>query len=537
MWALYALFAAAVLLETSFGSVTYADDIGANLPFFEDISTWTHVKGISFSLAEASMALLLLGLLLKVLSARAVRFDRGSLLRPLGLYLLMVLVGEVHGLVSGGNTTTSLWEVRGQVYIIAAYVLTCNLVTTRRQVNALVWILLLGTGLKGIQGVIRYQIELGGNVHSVEALFPHEQSFFFNAFLTLTAILFLYGGSRRMKTVALFFLPFVVVSNLANQRRAATLALIVGMAALLLVTALAHPRRRRTVIAIVALLAVAWPPYYAAFKNSTGLTGQIAHAVASNNNPNARDASSNLYRINEDADIMATMKSTTTSALIGYGYGKPMFTPYPLANISGTYIFWNIMPHNSILWIWMRLGTIGYLIFLSLMGMAIAQATGLVRRLRDPALKGLALWSGVMVMQQVIFGYLDLGMVNDRNLITLGVLFSLIGRLATFARREEDDTAGPGDEPPPEARRTWTRRPDLPRGLAIAGGRLVRAACAIGAPWGAAGLAANTMIWTTHGAPCAAGLPVAGEGRARTIVRHKKPQCVPVHERRARVAR
>ncbi len=463
----YVLLAAAVLLEAVFPAVAYPDDLGRFVPFFEDVSSWTHVKGLSFSLGELFMLVMLVLTLLRVSSSRSIRFDKGSLMRPLGFYMLMVAVAEVNGLATGGDFRLSLWEIRPQIYLFVAYILACNLVTTRKQINTLLWIMLVGTGIKGVQGVYRYLISLHGNIHSVESLFPHEQSFFFNNYITLMAILFLYGGSRRMKRVALFLLPFVAVASLANQRRAAVVALGVALLSLLLVTAVAYPARRRAVAMIVLALAVIFPPYYLAFKNSTGLTGEVAHAIASATSPDPRDASSNLYRINEDKDILATMR---TSPIIGYGFGKPMQTPYALADISSTYLFWNIMPHDSILWVWMRLGTIGYLLLWVMIGTIIVQMSRLASRLDDPFLKGLAVWVLLLAVQQIIFGYLDLQWENYRNMIVLGFAFALPSRLALLAAADEraKDGATGAINPPVKIRRT----PYIPPSLAVVDGRL-----------------------------------------------------------------
>lgn len=470
----YVLLTGAVLLEVTYGPIGLPDDPGRNVPFFQDIATWTHIKGIAISIADIFMALLLVATLVAGLADRTFRFNKGSLMRPLGLYMTMILVAEVHGLTSGGNSNTSLWEIRGQAYLLIAYLLTCNIIKTRRQVDMLIWIILVGTGLRGVQGVWRYRVTYHGSLAGVESIFPHEQSFFFNAFLTLAAILFVYGGSRRMKRIVLFFLPFVMVSSLANQRRTGILALVIGMAVLLLITAIAHPARRRIVVAIVLILAIVAPPYYLAFQHSNGMLGEIAHALSSITSPDTRDAGSNLYRINEDKDILATMKSSTTSMLIGYGFGKTMLVPYPLADISQIYVWWNVMPHDSILWVWMRLGTVGYALLWFMIGTAIIQAARLMRRLNDPYLKGLALWIILMIIQQVIFAYLDLQWTNYRNLIVIGMLFALISRLATFVQHDDaSDAPSHGEQATAYA---WKRRPDLPRSLAVIEGRLARTA-------------------------------------------------------------
>ncbi len=449
----YVLFGAAVVQETQLQATPYADDIGGHIPFFEDFATWTHVKGLSFTMAELFMLLVLLVWLLKGVAQRSLRFEPGSLMRPLGLYSLMAAFAELHGLASGGDFRLSLWELRAQAYMLIAYVLACNLVTQRRALDLLLWSLILGTGLKGIQGTFRYYISLHGNLHSVESLFPHEQSYYFNAFLCYLPISLLYGSSPRLKKVMVAFLPFVIISSLANQRRAAVLALCLAYAVILIITGFAQPARRRAVACILIALAVILPPYYLYYSTKSGLLSEPARAIASNFNPDPRDASSNLYRVNEDKDILATMK---TSPIYGYGFGKAMLTPYPLADISNVYVFWNLLPHDSVLWVWMRMGTIGYLAFWLLIGGAVLQATRLTVRLRDPCLKGIALLLLTLILQEVVLAYLDLQWSNYRNLIVMGVVFALIGKLRHFDH--PDLAEAPLRREPRPAPYRWAKR-------------------------------------------------------------------------------
>ena len=448
----YVLFTAAVVQETSFSGAAYPDDIGRYIPFFQDFATWTHVKGLSFTMAELFMLLVVVLWLVKGIADRSLRFDRGTLMRPLGLYSLMAAVAELHGLGSGGDFRLSLWELRPQVYMLIAYVLASNLVTKRRALDLLLWSLVIGTGLKGIQGTVRYYFSLHGNLHSVESLFPHEQSYFFNAFLCYLPISLLYGSSPRLKKVMVAFLPFVIISSLANQRRAAILALVLAYTVILIVTGVAQPARRRAVAWILITLAIILPPYYVYYSTKSGMLSEPARAIASAFNPDPRDASSNLYRVNEDKDILATMK---TSPIYGYGFGKLMFTPYPLADISNVYVFWNLLPHDSVLWVWMRMGTIGYLFFWLLIGSAVLQTTRLTVRLRDPCLKGMALLLLTLVLQEVVLGFLDLQWTNYRNLIVIGVVFALTGKLRQFDH--PDLIAAPLRRDPRPAPYHWAR--------------------------------------------------------------------------------
>jgi hypothetical protein len=169
-----------------------------------------------------------------------------------------------------------------------------------------------------------------------------------------------------MRRVMLYFLPFVVVANMANNRRASIAALVISMVALVLIVWLTRPRARRAIGWVLLVLAVVYPPYFLHYQNRTGFLALPARAISSSFHPTASDQASNQYRVFEDLDIMSTVK---TSPVIGVGFGKPMLSPYYLPNIG--YVFQYIMPHNSILWVWMRLGTVGYLLLWFMIGLAV----------------------------------------------------------------------------------------------------------------------------------------------------------------------
>jgi len=424
----FVVFGAAVVLATYDDPGGLVDYIGSYLPFFQDIKSWSGV-GLVFSLGEVVMLLTLAAWLFRGVASRRLSFQLGSLALPLGLYMALVAAAEAHGVATGGSFRTSLFEVRSQIYALIAYVLVCNLIKNRRNIRTLMWILLLGAGARAIEGTIYFLFVLKASNHYQHQLYPHEQSYFFNAFLTLTIILFLFGGERRMKQVAVALLPFVVVANLANNRRASIAALIIALPIVLVLTAITQRRTRRAIGLSLAVLTVALIPYFVVYHSKSGLLSLPARAITSTIHPSANDASSDRYRVEEDYDIMATVKS---SPILGYGFGKAMLTPYTLPKIG--YNFQLIMPHNSILWVWMRLGTLGYILLWILIGTAMVQATHLIVTLRDRWLQGVALFVLVMLIQQIIISYYDLQWSNYRTMIVTGVLFGLLSTIAAIAR-------------------------------------------------------------------------------------------------------
>ncbi len=74
------------------------------------------------------------------------------------------------------------------------------------------------------------------------------------------------------------------------------------------------------------------------------------------------DQSSDLYRQIEAYDIWYTIRS---NELFGVGFGQQFLRPWQLPDIS-FFVFWEYMPHNSILWIWMKMGIGGFMAMLYL---------------------------------------------------------------------------------------------------------------------------------------------------------------------------
>jgi len=93
--------------------------------------------------------------------------------------------------------------------------------------RVLLAVLTIGIGIKGIQGVITLL------THSArpQAILAHEESFFFGVYLAILAGLWLLPIRGRLRTLMTVLSPFVLASDIANQRRTAW-----AIAAVVLVT-------------------------------------------------------------------------------------------------------------------------------------------------------------------------------------------------------------------------------------------------------------------------------------------------------------
>ncbi len=426
---LYVTFTAACLFELF--PTGFADALTDQVPFFWNINTivqrYAHVEFKGFPLNLFEVLVLIAGLwsLIRAGVMKQVGLRAGPLFRPIALYIAFVIFGWAHGAATGGDFIISLQEVRAQFYFLLAYLMAVNLVREQRDVNALLWMLAICIGFKGVLYTFRRYVTLAGLPVPDQGVGSHEEAFLFNAFVILLMVLGLCSAHRRLQRVMWLLLPFVILGSLATNRRAGTAALLLALPILLLAAYRALPRRRKMVLGTGLALLVGFSLYYPAFKNSRSMLALPARAIASQFQPSARDRSSNQYRIAENACLKATIR---LAPLQGYGYGKPMLHAVPIADISSLYPWWDIMPHNQILWVWMRVGTFGFLAFWIMIA-AILMAAGRLCQPRDNPSQEcvVGLFVLMLIMMLVIFGLLDLQLSNFRNMLFAGFWTGVLG--------------------------------------------------------------------------------------------------------------
>jgi O-antigen ligase len=406
--ALFTFVVAATQIENY--RLHFADSITDNIGFWRNLSS-SGLKGVPVSPAEILMVIVLLIWLLRHLFAQTLEVRTSPLFRSYGIYLLAVVCGLLHGFFTRANTTIALWEIRTQVYGIVFFFLALNLLKTRRHFEVLSWVIMLGTGLKGVQGTYRYFVTLGGHFEG-NSLLGHDEAFFFPAYYIFVLLLFVFGGSRRQKLTGLALLPFVMIAEFANNRRTST-ALVVICVAVLWFILFSLLKKRRLRIASFAIVGLTFSVVYGAVgwnRNSTYF--QPVQAIRSQIAPSARDASSDLYRLQEDRNLMHAVK---LDPIFGRGYGIRMENIAGMVDLSQEsteFLFY--FPHNSILWIWWRTGLIGFVLFWIAMGLALVRNCFLARATSDPYLRRWAIFAITVTIMRLLVGWWDQGIYMYR---------------------------------------------------------------------------------------------------------------------------
>jgi O-Antigen ligase len=361
----------------------------------------------------------------------------GPLLLPFFFFLLCVAFGMLHGLATGGDFKTIVLEIRPFWYLFVSYLLAYNFVTRESHIRTFFWIVILAAGIKGLQGVYIYLIVLHGDLSNAHEIMTHEESFFFVALILLIVLFRLHYRYRPQLYAALVVLPFVLAALVANQRRADYIALIVGLAVAWMLILKVKPRARKGLFIGGLICVMLGVSYVVIFSQVSGPLGQPARSVVSVFQPGALDsvdAASNQYRINEDFDLKYTEKQ---DPLLGYGFGKKFLEPMPLVDISSDDPIYLFVPHNTIYWVWMRLGPIGYFALWYLFGAIIVRGCLILRQLRNTYLQLVAIYIIALTFMEIVVAFADYQLFFYRNVLYIGLLVGILMKLPAIDEKNK----------------------------------------------------------------------------------------------------
>jgi hypothetical protein len=434
---IYILVLASILLaDTRTGSGPTI--IFAYAPVWQNLSTLGRLYGtnalkpLSFSPVEVLMVITTLAWLVRSIASRSLHLRSGSFLGWILLYSLFVVWGYLHGMTSGGNNTMALYEVRAQAYVVLSYILATNMLTTKKQIRTFLWCIIIGAGLLGLFGFITY-LQLHGDV-TVMGFMAHDDTLYFDRLLLLTFILMMVAINKRMRIWSIIFAPTALITLFANQRRASIAAFLVAFLPMLPLLWLNFKERRKQIMAFTLTFVVISAIYLPIAWNASGAWALPARAIRSQSDPNARDESSDYYRLAETADLKMT-RDAGNNAWLGFGYGKPFIMYVPLPNLTTDFLFY--MPHNSVLWVWMRLGNIGFFAFLMMIVAVFIRGPQIIMTVKDPYLKIIGLLAILDVLMIYIYGQYDLQLVNGRQMFYTFAMLGVLGALPEIDKNKE----------------------------------------------------------------------------------------------------
>lgn len=376
------------------------------------------------------LAVILIFVAIRLATRKGLAVRGGALLWPFLAFLACVVMGIVHGMATGGDFRIIVLEIRPFWYLFTTYLIAYNLITEKRHVMTFFWILVIGTVFKALQGCYLVIVQLHGHISgAANEIMAHEQSYFFVLVLLIVLLSVLTKRMRAMMWIGIASSPFIIIALLANNRRADYFAFMLGAIAVWLLAIVSDAARRKQLITGFLICGAVAGMYILVFGNIQTPISAPAMSIVSVIQPSkadVRDLESNLYRDFENADLQFTEKQ---NPILGYGFGKPFLQPDPLPNIIGLDPYYLFIPHNNVLWIWMRLGPLGYLAFWYLFAAAMVRAGVIMKKLRDPDLRMIAMFAVGAFIMEIPLAYGDYQIYFYRNIFFTGLLMGLLLRL------------------------------------------------------------------------------------------------------------
>ncbi len=417
------------LFEAGVGDVSSAPPapITSHIPLFDGIG--------SLHLEPADLLLLAVAAIYLVRTEPGTRnWPSSHVSRAMWAVLGCVGLGLVMGVAHHGQLRMAMMETRPYVYLAATYVLTSVLIRTRTALGAVLWAFVIAAAIKALQGIYVF-FEVMSWHPRPDAVLGHEDAFTFGIYMILVAALWLFQIRGPLRKTATWLLPLVFMADLFNDRRAAWLLLGGGILTLAVIVYQTQPDRRhqlrRIALALVAFAAVYLPAYW----NKTGTLAQPAVAIRSSISPNVRDSASDLYRVQENANLKYNIRQ---GGLLGKGFGVPIDYALPIVNISATDPYIDYIPHNGVLYQLMRMGILGAIAFWALLGTGIVAGCRLARSVdREIAVVGAVVAAGLVAY--ALEGAVDQGFFFYRIAFEMGILLGL----AEAARRIQRTTGRP----------------------------------------------------------------------------------------------
>ena len=392
-----------------------------------NISSWSTFQFVSFSPIELIVIVTLLVVLVRALmEGQPLRSPQYGWL--LALFLVHIIVSIGWGVSRGGILNIALWETRNLFIMGIIAFLVPNVFTNRGEVHQCINLLCIAIVVLSVEIIWRNFAVIPDGA-SKDLSFGHDAPVFMDFAVILFLARWIWPATAAQRwTVVL--VPLLLYAQMLTERRAGWVSLDIGLA--LLAIFVFRLRRKIFFYAVLPILLV-YAGYLVTFWNAEGPIAQPARAVRSINNPEGRDVTSNQYRVYERGNIRQNIMDQRFS---GLGFGQQFTFYYPMADLSW-WPFWRYIPHNTVLWVWMKMGPLGFIVFLSLIYATMVRGVQLLKQAsQDYAAPYLAATVAVVLMLMV-FSFVDLGLTADRPTGLLGFAIGMIGTWSRLTPAEE----------------------------------------------------------------------------------------------------
>lgn len=304
----------------------------------------------------------------------------GLMTMPLVALAAAGALGVVVGITGGGDAFVIAYAFLALVTLILTPFCAVNALSPGDLVPSAGLVVGLA-GVKGIEGLVGWLTAQGRQVGDTTLTFYGPMTNFLFV-LVILGLLSVRLAGRRLPVAAYAAGGLAALALLLSFRRSFWIAAVLGAVLCALV---GSGRRRRPLVipAVAALaLAVAWMINGGGATQSTNVVVERVQAVR----PSRALASiEDRYRLEEQRNVVAEVRA---APITGLGLGVPWQARYPL---SQQHVGGRDYVHLALLWFWLKLGLLGALAYVALIGTTLVASLRVWRRHGDPIVRGAAL--------------------------------------------------------------------------------------------------------------------------------------------------
>jgi hypothetical protein len=416
--------------------IPYFDPLTYRIDFFRNLKEISYLPFFEEGYTNP-IEIHLLALVLAVLFISSIR--RGFILRGIPVwgallfFFSLFLFSFLFGMQRGGDFLVSLWEIRALFYFFVFFLIVPQIIRTKEDLRTLIWVAIVAISIKAFQGIGRF-IELGFTTGGLAKLTNHEDPVFMSTLFILLLSLIIFKAKDRQRIWLVLLLLPLLLGFYVSLRRAAYAGLLVSLFTFALLIPWDKSWKFIKASIPVFLFVVV---YSIAFWNHQGRLGRPVQMIKTGierptREVNVQDYYSNLYREKENYNLAKTAQA---NPVLGIGFGKKYDQPLPLANIR--FPLRDYIPHNEILWVLVKMGSVGFFAFWLFFNMYVARGAQLLPKIRDPYLQAVLVMVLLAVVNQMVVSYFDLQLTYYRNMIYLGTLMGLMPVIEDLGTKSE----------------------------------------------------------------------------------------------------
>ncbi|MFI5236327.1 MAG: O-antigen ligase family protein [Ignavibacteriales bacterium] len=426
-WGFFVFFFMVLLFDQH--NIPGFDPITFRAGYFLNLKENIHLPAISSGVinpVELQLVLMLLAWFIAISIRKRTKIQHIQEWGLAVVFLISLVLSFLNGMNSGGKFLPALWELRALFYFGFLFFLIPQVINTKKQCETLMWVFIAGVTIKALQGIWRFT-GLGFSCAGYETLTNHEDPVFIAILIVFLISITMLKANEKQRNALLVLLPFLLIGFFTGQRRAAYAGLFISLVAFVIIL---QSKDRVMFFRTLMVLLLIGIIYSAVFWESESKFASPLRLIQSSINPDTGNERylSNLYREFERYNLAYTIK--TNDPITGIGFGNKYQNIIPLPNI--IFPLRDYIPHNEILWLFVKSGAIGFFIFFLFFNALIFRCTSLYPKLKDPYLKTICLIIVIAIINQLVVSYFDLQLTYYRNMIVLGTLCGLIPTLTNL---------------------------------------------------------------------------------------------------------